>query len=464
MSQSLKKLGRKLDELNQAGRALINEGAEAVQLSALSASDGLDLATLAGECGLEWDCENAADGVVDLRDGFDAALEPYRLTIRKPAVVRSAVILTLVGLQQWLEKDGPGNIVRHVQTDRPFATLARHFVGWNDATVPSPRETKRRSPRDLVRESGDPSVPERIEPWLLDMPLSHMPIGDPVFDVWARLSLPVALRSLASEILADGTIVYAGPPKLKLAKAASLQESNELLLEYQRALRWVFDTEHQSEIRHGLMGAELSRHSIDGAITAGSLQAALEGDKIAYQLSLTEISRDSLKAIADVRKAVSDEINKTADTARQLATAVAGAVFLGLGVVAARVTSSAPPSILIALSVVLAAYVGSIIYASAHFMRLQDKLRSDWKQRFFSFLGTDDYKKLVTDPLAEAKHGFVVVAWVAGLISLAMVAGIIVLMSIELDAEQLADQAAMPLVTTPDLGEPPLVGPNALDQ
>ncbi|MGN8119949.1 hypothetical protein [Labrys sp. 22185] len=132
-----------------------------------------------------------------------------------------------------------------------------------------------------------------------------------------------------------------------------------------------------------------------------------------------------------MRKAVSEEINKTADTARQLATAVAGAVFLGLGVVAARVTSTAPPAILIALSVVLGAYVGVIIFASTHFMWLQDRLRSDWKQRFFSFLGTDDYKKLVTTPLEEAKHGFMVVSWIAGIISATMVLGVILFVTID---------------------------------
>ena len=124
-------------------------------------------------------------------------------------------------------------------------------------------------------------------------------------------------------------------------------------------------------------------------------------------------ARDRTKQAPDL----TEEINKTADTARQLATAVAGAVFLGLGVVAARVTSSAPPTILIALSLVLGAYVGAIIYTSAHYMGLQEDLRSDWKQRFFSFLGTEDYRKLVTDPLAAAKKGFVIVSWIASAIS-----------------------------------------------
>jgi hypothetical protein len=332
---------------------------------------------------------------------------------------------------------------KHVQSERSFSTAARQYLIWDETQPRTADSTKRPSPRELVRESGEPTVPPRIEPWLLDMPLSHVPVGDPVFDEWARQSADVVRKCLANEILADRTIVFSGPPKLKIDGKIALPSSGELLLQCQRALRWVYETEHQAEIRHGLMAAEISRHAMEGGLSSTALEAAVEGAKIAYQLSLSGISKDSLKAIAEVRKAVTDEINKTADTARQLATAVAGAVFLGLGVVAARVTSSAPPIILISLSLVLAAYVGAVIYASAHFMGLQEKLRVDWKQRFFSFLGAEDYRVLVTDPLATAKRGFVTVSWIAGIISALMVIAVIALITFEFDPPESTSRPAV---------------------
>lgn len=431
MSLSLKKFGRRLDALSTENRVLVNEGADSAVLSGLSAADATEVAALVGDSGLVWSAEHAADGALDSSADFDPALEPFRLTVEKPEMEPAVVLFTLAGLRQWLERDASSPAWMHAQTDKPFTTLARRFLAWDERLQPEAQSVRRPAPRDLVRESGDPRVPARVEPWLLDMPLPLMPFGDPVFDEWAHYSIRMARRCLANEILADGTIVYSGPPKLKVNGKVDMQLSKELLFQFQRALRWVYETDHQSEIRHGLMGAELSRHSIDGDITPATLEAAIEGAKIAYQLSLSDISKDSLKAIADVRKAVTEEINKTADTARQLATAVAGAVFLGLGVVAARVTSSAPPTILIALSVVLGGYVGAIIFTSAHYMGLQEDLRSDWKQRFFSFLGTEDYRKLVTDPLTAAKKGFVIVSWIAGGISVAMVIGVIILMMID---------------------------------
>jgi hypothetical protein len=455
MNPSLKELGRKLDDLHKGGAVLVNEGDVSAVLSGLSATNAAQVVTLVSQAGLAWSGEDAADGAVYSLEALDSVLEPFRLTVDKPRLENAAVLFTLEGLRQWLERDAPVRAWKHVQSETPFSTLARRFLAWDDKPGNEAPDVRRPEPRELVRESGDPTVPARVEPWLLDMPLSQVPLGDPVFDEWARLSIKMGRRLLASEILADGTIVYSGPPKLKINGKVDPPLSREILFELQRALRWVYETEHQSEIRHGLMCAELSRHSVDGAINAITLAAAIEGAKIAYQLSLSDISKDSLKAIADVRKAVTEEINKTADTARQLATAVAGAVFLGLGVVAARVTSSAPPAILIALSLVLAAYVAAIIYASAHFMGLQERLRSDWKQRFFSFLGTDDYKTLVTDPLAEAKGGFIVVSWIAGVISAAMVVGVIVLMTVDFSSPTSisppAPASAMPPQAAPNM-------------
>lgn len=433
MNQLLKEFGRRLDDI--AAHATVNEGVKDVVISGLQVEDAKSLAIAADLAELSWSAEDGADTFVNEIAAFDEDLAPFRMTVNKPVNGTSFVLFTLNALRRSLERDEPNALWKHVQSTHSFSTVARRFSTWDDPSGPAGDALRRPQPRELVRESGDPSAPARISPWLLDLPLSHLPVGDPVFDEWSKVSVLAAVRSLASEILADGTLVYSGPPKLKVALSQVPAPSKELLVSLQRAIKWVFESDHQAEIRHGLIGAELGRHCIEKSITAAGVAAALEGAKIAYQLLLSGISKDSLKAIAEVRKAVTEEINKTADTARQLATAVAGAVFLGLGVVAARVTSTAPPSLLIALSIVLAIYVGAMIYASNHFMALQEGLRSDWKQRFFGFLGTDDYRTLVTEPLQKARKGFVVVSWLAGGISVAMVLAVIVFVSWDFSEE-----------------------------
>lgn len=429
MNQSLNEFGRRLDDLHAEGRGIVNEGLEAVVVSGLDTADAASLVGLARAAELTWSAEDSADDSLTDVARLDEDLAPYRLTIVKPDGGSSLVLFTILALRKSLEEDLPAPSWKHVQSAKAFSTAARRFAVWEESTLSSNVAFRRPDPRDLVRESGRPSIPARIEPWLLDMPFSDAPEGDPVFDEWAKLSVDVARKCLASEILADGTIVYAGPPKTKVSGTDPLPLTRNLLFALQRALRWVYETTHQAEIRHNLLGAELGRHSIERGISATVVASGLEGAKIAYQLALSDISRDSLKAIADVRKAVTEEINKTADTARQLATAVAGSVFLGLGVVAARVTSTAPPALLITLAMVLAIYVGAMIFASHHFMSLQENLRSDWKQRFYSFLGANDYETLVTQPLRKAKHGFVIVSMIALVISVSMVVVVIFLVS-----------------------------------
>jgi hypothetical protein len=87
------------------------------------------------------------------------------------------------------------------------------------------------------------------------------------------------------------------------------------------------------------------------------LDHALESAKIAYQMALSSNSRDTLAALTDLRKAVTDETAQLTGLSRQLSTAVAGALATGIGLVAARITSHAPATLATALMVVVAVYV-----------------------------------------------------------------------------------------------------------
>lgn len=78
MSQSLKNLGSKLDDLSRADRVLVNEGADVIVLSSLSAADATEITALAAEAQLTWHGEHAADGALSKDEGFDSALERKR--------------------------------------------------------------------------------------------------------------------------------------------------------------------------------------------------------------------------------------------------------------------------------------------------------------------------------------------------------------------------------------------------
>ncbi len=121
--------------------------------------------------------------------------------------------------------------------------------------------------------------------------------------------------------------------------------------------------------------------------------------------------------MSDLRKAVSDEATKLSDTTRQLATAVAGALFGGIALIVARLTvptPGAPLSVAIALiGIVLALYVAAMIVTGWTFMKLQGDLRSEWRSRLYRFVPESDYQALVETPAKSAEDGFKTAAWIS---------------------------------------------------
>ena len=173
-------------------------------------------------------------------------------------------------------------------------------------------------------------------------------------------------------------------------------------------------------MRHILLANELARSG--SAPAAGSvaqflnahLADAWESAQIAYQMALADTSRDTLKVLGDLRKAISDETAKLSDQARQLATSVAGALATGLGLVAARIAVKASPGVVAAIMVVVAIYVAAVIISGWQFIVLQRNLRQAWQPRLYRFLPDGEYKRMVTDPAQRAERAFSYTAWLGG--------------------------------------------------
>ncbi|TIV70763.1 MAG: hypothetical protein E5V79_06450, partial [Mesorhizobium sp.] len=90
----------------------------------------------------------------------------------------------------------------------------------------------------------------------------------------------------------------------------------------QSVATWVYENDRELENRHGLLAAEVARTSFrdgDAQALAGVLGTAFEGARIAYNFGVTQQSKDTLKALGDLRKTVSDDATKLSETTRTLA-------------------------------------------------------------------------------------------------------------------------------------------------
>ncbi len=150
-------------------------------------------------------------------------------------------------------------------------------------------------------------------------------------------------------------------------------------------------------------------------------------------MGLADLSRDALRSLADLRKSVTDETAKLSDATRQLAAAVAGAVAIGLGLIATRLITSANPWLIIGVMVVAAAYVAAVVASGWQFVTLQRRLREDWQPHLYRFLPEPDYERMVTRPAKSAERTFF---WGAGLGALAIVVLVLAVLIVSLAPEE----------------------------
>ncbi|AZC90075.1 hypothetical protein J1G36_25515 [Pseudomonas carnis] len=415
-------LAERLDQLNADG-AFIRESENDVSASGLAIDAAISVIALCralawnfdlfDRAGTEWQDE-------DLLQDF----APYRLLIRKPRVDGDAlVLLTNTGFAEWLKVGHAATQWQVARLRQRIATHARLFQPWGEADTYQPSDSTK-SPRALVREFGaERYVPEDIRPWLIRS-ASGTSIEDAAADIWRCASVFSLLNALADEIdPVDRRLKFKGPPKLSISlpvesdaliEAVSLEHFNDL----QRAASWVFENEREAELRHGLLANDIARsaggNGDDLQVLLDSISDSLEGAKVAYQVSLSDLGRDTLKMLADLRKAVTEETAKVTDATRQLVTSVSGALAIGLGLIAARVSAAAGYELIVAVMVVVSAYVGVVIYSGYGFIQLQRQLRSDWQPRLYRFLPPAEYDSMVDRPAAQAERTFFKVAWGGG--------------------------------------------------
>jgi len=115
------------------------------------------------------------------------------------------------------------------------------------------------------------------------------------------------------------------------------------------------------------------------------------------------MSSDALKTLAELRKSVTDETAKVADATRQIITAVASALAVGAGLIAARLSTTASPLVIALVMVMAGAYVGITIISGVMFTLLQRNVRKEWQPRLYRFLSKPDYDALVGRPARSAE-------------------------------------------------------------
>ncbi|QIO43089.1 hypothetical protein HA464_03220 [Rhizobium leguminosarum bv. trifolii] len=419
---SARELGSLIDVLHSRG-AFVRESAQTATISNLGAADARSLADVCVR--LEWPFAiSDSQSTGWLVDELDDAFSPFRIVITKPSFEDALAVLSLQGFKDLLPDAAELSSRWWVAgLNSPIRTWSLSFLPW-ERDEPPPMQIKTKNPRFLVREYGaDRKVPDDVGMWLLRNPAADRGVADPYRNAWSKAATESLLRCLPNEIDAESNALrFRGPPRVALS-APSQEELEAFALEVafdelQHALSWVFENERDTETRHALLAAEIARSGIGPGVATDvirqDIKLALEGARIAFEMSLAAIGADTLKALGDLRKAVTEETSKVTEATRQTITAVSGALAVGLGLVAAKLTSTTSVLLIDALMLVAVSYVAMVIYSGWQFVRMQRKARGYWQPRLYRFLPDAEYQRLVKDPTAMAENAFFVAAWAGG--------------------------------------------------
>ncbi|MBB3394215.1 hypothetical protein [Rhizobium sp. BK060] len=466
-----RELAEALDAWALAGRALITEHTCDIVVGKLSAADAGELVRKLEVLGWDHSIEDGSPAVVT-RDQLEAEYEPFRIKAKKPTVVEGRDhILTNAGLKDWLGRSPAHPVVEVSLLAVGFETLSVKFTTRNGPGDDFEPEMLSSDPRAVVKESGQVRVvPGDVSPWILRSN-SQVDLSDTTTRVWADAAALNLSISLANEIEGSKTVLLKGTPVTRYdvldEMAASMGADGFEAL--QACARWTFSVPKETETRHILLTAELSRVAPGSnslpALYVNSGKAVLEGAKIAYEMGLHKISADTLKALADLRKAVSDEAAKLGDTTRQLAGAVSGAMFGGIALIVARLTM-APSNLTVAAAVlligfVLAIYVGGTIWTGNQFVNIQRDLRDQWRNRLYRFLPEDEYQRMVLGPAQRAESAFSTASWISGILAIGLLAAVTVISGPEI-WRGIKDWRASHAVATTPTAETPLPSPETL--
>lgn len=354
-------------------------------------------------------------------------LEPFNVSFDKPQSEFQCIrLLTLEGLRQYLNFEHVQERWEVSYIEKTFMTKSRIFMPWGGGDIFTP-QTYKKNPKTLIRDySAECLVPNDISVWLLEEGYSDF--DNPAFAIWANKAAQKLISILPNEIDETGEVLkFNGPPRLKLRLSKNNDNiyhelTNDFFIELQAAVLWVFENDREAESKQILLSAEVARSSSkDESVIffiREHIRAALAGAKVAHALAVSEVSKEALKSLADLRKAVTEETAKLTEATRQIITAVAGSFAVGLGLLAVKAAAQAQAWLLITLSIVMALYVAAVIASGFHFLFMQKRLRSEWHSRLYRFIPEDEYKRMVTQPTKSTECLFFGTAAVGAVIIL----------------------------------------------
>lgn len=377
-----------------------------------------------------------ADGDAELADdAAPGADELFRITVQtraEPGELRLFLAWSLVRAAPILPEVGQV-LIAQMGANETFTTYRNRVQLWtNTAPEDYAAHEPLPDPRAYASDfTGRREVPADIRPWLMR---TGPAAAGAVYEAWAAVAARRQLAALSNRVShGDAGLSYhfSGPPAC--VTTLSDAEVAALAPRLQAGVAWVFSENRDADTRHLLLTAEWARTHRRGQF-ADLGEGALESAKAAYAAYVTSGSKETLKALAELRKAVVDEGQKTSQRAQDLA----GAMWKDVAVAAAPFVlkilpdaSKAPGAgLTIALSLSAAAFLvfsfGIQVFINDRYFRRQAEGRALWKRELNVALRQKDVDGLSEEPIRNSLADYAKVRGVVGLVYVGLVIALLV--------------------------------------
>lgn len=364
----------------------------------------------------------------------EEAFDPERriqITIIKPERERLSTFLFATAAAEFIRSGAPaGRILSYEMEARgEFQTRGLEVAIWNlDSEITSPPEALRIEPRQLVKDYvPSREIAEDISPWMI---VSKPAVVSPEFEAWRAQAGRRLLGALVNSAELEENVVwlkFSGPPIFRIRAEDDI--SAKAWEELTACAEWVFLSGSDIEVRHLIFAAELARAGRNDSKLSAILLQALEAAKSTYEAHVRSASRETLKALADLRKTVIDETQRVTQRAqdltgglwRDVAVSVAAFVIKAAGDASKATNPETAANIYFAAAIFIAISFFLQIRIHQTYLNDQRKARERWLRTLYGYISSSERKEIAEEPIRKAEESYREIRAIVGLVYLVLV-------------------------------------------
>ncbi|MBP6083596.1 MAG: hypothetical protein KA732_20320 [Providencia sp.] len=299
-----------------------------------------------------------------------------------------------------------------------FKTLSYEVLPWAETTAPQqggqPDYKNNSTARSLVKYFSSNFLPTaKLAAWLLD---SSIPENNSSFDAWKVISCREVLKCIPNELFVNSfqMVGLSGKPSKKIQFGYIEPTENDFKL-IQLVAKWIYFEGDDIELKHTFLSNELAREWQDGVDFCEGIKTklapALDSARLLYKAHIRSSSKETLKALGDLRKNLADDMQKIIQQSKDLTSSLWKDVALVISTIVIKYTldtakmpnaskTYAVVFFAIAVFILISHFVTIII--NSNFIKVIEENRMSWRKKLYGYLDDADYNELATQPIQKA--------------------------------------------------------------